>query len=80
MQIMTEKGLLDRDTSVRPQIFRASRAKRDVQRDMVGDLLDRAFGGSTESLVHRALSARPSSPEEIAAIRNFLDELEGESK
>jgi BlaI family penicillinase repressor len=80
MQIMTEKGLLDRDTSVRPQIFRASRAKRDVQRDMVGDLLDRAFGGSTESLVLRALSARPSSPEEIAAIRNFLDELEGESK
>ena len=40
------------------------------------DLLDRVFGGSTESLVLGALSSRPSPPEEIAKIRRFLDEME----
>ena len=76
MQIMTEKGLLERDASVRPQVFSPSRDKADVQRDMVGDLLDRVFGGSPESLVLGALSSRPSTPEEIAKIRRFLDEME----
>ena len=79
MQIMTEKGLLERDTSVRPQVFKPAREKSEVQRDMVGDLLDRAFGGSTESLVLGALSSRPSTPEEIAKIRQFLDKMEGDS-
>ena len=77
MQIMTEKGLLERDTSVRPQIFRPAQAQSEVQGDMVGDLLDRVFGGSTERLVLRALESRPSSPAEIAAIRRYLDEVEG---
>ena len=80
MQIMTEKGLLQRDTSVRPQVFRTTREKSEVQGDMVGDLLDRAFGGSTGSLVLRALSARPSTPEELASIRRYLDELDGEER
>ncbi len=79
MQIMTEKGLLERDTSVRPQVFKPARERSEVQRDMVGDLLDRAFGGSTESLVLGALSSRPSTPEEIAKIRQFLDKMEGDS-
>jgi BlaI family transcriptional regulator, penicillinase repressor len=77
MQIMAEKGLLVRDTSVRPQVFSPARDQADVQADMVGDLLDRIFGGSTENLVLRALSTRPSSPEEIAAIRRHLDALDG---
>ena len=76
MQIMTEKGLLERDASVRPQVFSTAQDQADIQRDMVGDLLDRVFGGSTGNLVLRALSARPSSPDEIAAIRRHLDELE----
>ena len=79
MQIMTEKGLIERDTSVRPQVFSPAREKSEVQGDMVRDLLDRVFGGSTESLVLRALSTRPSSPEELAAIRQHLDQLEGEA-
>lgn len=77
MQIMTEKGLLVRDSTVRPQVFSPARDQAEVQSDMVGDLLDRVFGGSTENLVLRALSTRPSTPEEIAAIRRHLDALDG---
>ena len=61
----------------------AARLRDDVEGGPVqregGDLLDRVFGGSTESLVLRALSARPSSPEELATIRRRIDELEGVS-
>lgn len=77
MQIMTEKGLLVRDSSVRPQVFSPAQDQAEVQTDMVGDLVDRVFGGSTENLVLRALSTRPSTPEEIAAIRRHLDALDG---
>jgi hypothetical protein len=46
----------------------------------VGDLLDRAFEGSAAHLVQRALSSRPASPEELAEIRQWLDQLEGETR
>ena len=77
MQIMTDKGLLERDTSIRPQIFRPAETQAKVQGDLVGDLLDRVFGGSTESLVLRALANRRSDPQELEAIRRYLDEIEG---
>jgi predicted transcriptional regulator len=47
---------------------------------MVGDLLDRAFGGSASRLVMRALSSRQATPEELERIRTLLDEIEGEKR
>jgi len=44
----------------------------------VGDLLDRAFGGSSSRLVMRALASRRASPEELDRIRQLLNEIEGE--
>ena len=48
-----------------------------LKRQLVGDLMDRAFGGSAQNLVMHALAAKPASPEELAEIRRLLDELEG---
>ncbi|MCA9312148.1 MAG: BlaI/MecI/CopY family transcriptional regulator [Phycisphaerales bacterium] len=79
MQIMTDKGLLERDVSVRPQVFRAARARGQTQRLLLGDLLDRAFAGSPGRLVLQALSMRSSTPEELREIRALLDELEGDA-
>jgi predicted transcriptional regulator len=45
---------------------------------LVGDLLERAFAGSAEKLVMRALSAKKVSAKELAGIRKMLDEFEGE--
>ena len=78
MQIMTEKGLLEKDATVRPQLFRAARPKRQTQRMLLGDLLDRAFSGSPGSMVLQALAMKKSTPEELAEIRRMLDELEGD--
>jgi predicted transcriptional regulator len=77
LQIMTEKGLVTRDETARAHVYAAGVPEADTQRQLVGDLLDRAFGGSALKLVLHALSARKASPAEIARIRRMLDDLEG---
>ena len=77
MQNMTEKGLLIRDESARAHVYRAAQSEEAAQKRLVGDLLDRVFGGSAQKLVMRALSARKASAEERAEIRKLLDEMEG---
>lgn len=76
LQIMLDKGLVDRDESQRAHVYRAVAAKDDTQRQLVRDLLDRAFDGSARQLVMRALSADDVSREELDAIRTLLDDLE----
>lgn len=76
MQIMVEKGTLVRDERVRPQVYRPARPQREVQRRLLRDLLSRAFGGSSASLVVQALSARKASADERRQIRALLDELD----
>src|SRR5690242_15669761 len=55
LQIMFEKGLVDRDDNVRPQIYRACHSQEQTQRRLLGDLVHRAFGGSVKALVLQAL-------------------------
>ncbi|MFT5052921.1 MAG: putative transcriptional regulator [Chlamydiales bacterium] len=76
MQIMTEKGLLERDTDVRPQVFWAARPKKQTQKLLLRDLLDSAFSGSPSTLVLQALSMRKSTPDELREIRDLLDSLQ----
>ena len=77
MQIMTDKGLVRRDEAERSHVYRAAAPREQTQRQMVGDLVDRVFGGSARALVLHALSARPTSPEELAQIRKLIDDFEG---
>ena len=70
MQIMTEKGLVERDESERTHVYQA-------RLTLVDNLLEKAFGGSASQLVIRALAAKPASADELAQIRRLLDELEG---
>jgi hypothetical protein len=51
VQIMCDKGLLDRDEASRPQVFRPRVAEQNTERQMVSDLLDRVSGGSARNLV-----------------------------
>lgn len=76
MQIMREKGILKRDESVRPQIYRPAQPRKQMQKMLLRDLRDRAFGGSAGSLVLQALSMKQSAPEELEEIRKLLNRLE----
>jgi BlaI family transcriptional regulator, penicillinase repressor len=80
MQIMTEKGLVVRDESERAHVYEARASEQRTQRQLLADLADRAFGGSPAKLVMQALSGRKATSEELSAIREMLDEMEGESR
>jgi predicted transcriptional regulator len=80
MQIMAEKGLLRRDERQRAHVYIATKPREWTQKQIAGDLLQRAFGGSTRSLLMGALSARKASKDELDSIRQLLDEYEKETK
>ena len=76
MQIMAEKGLVRRNEDQRAHIYEASRPPEWTQRQLAGDLLQRAFGGSARGLMLGALSAKKASKVELAELRRLLDEYE----
>src|SRR5205809_7341424 len=76
MQIMAEKGLVRRNEDQRAHVYQASRPREWTQRQLAGDLLQRAFGGSAARLILGALSARRASKEELAEVRKLLNEYE----
>jgi predicted transcriptional regulator len=73
LQIMTDKGLVSRDERDRSHIYQAKLTEEQTQRQLVRDLLDRAFGGSATKLVMQALAARRASAEELSEIRRLID-------
>ncbi len=74
MQIMADKGLVKRNESARTHVYSANAAKEQTQRQLVQDLVDRAFGGSAAQLVLRALSTDGASDEELKQIRKLIDD------
>ena len=80
LQIMTEKGLVARDETDRTHIYKARHSEAATQRQLVDDLLDRAFGGSARQLVMSALSSRKTSRRDLAEIRRLIEDVEGGSR
>lgn len=78
LQIMHGKGLVWRDESSRSHAYGAAVAEEEVQRRLVDDLAERAFGGSPALLAMRALSAQPARPEDLDAIAELLRRHAGE--
>ena len=76
LSVMLEKGLVKRDESVTPQVYRAASSQKVTQRKMLGDLIDKVYDGSALSLVMQALAASKASPEDLAEVRRMVDELE----
>ena len=72
LQIMTEKGLVIRDEGARTHVYEAAYTQDQTQRQLVTDLLDRAFAGSAAKLVLQALAASKTSPEDLAEIKKLL--------
>src|SRR5437868_9161116 len=75
LQIMTEKGLVVRDESQRAHIYEARYSEQKTQRQLLTDLMERAFGGSPAKLVMQALSSTKASAEELEKIRELLETL-----
>ena len=78
LQIMTEKGLVNRDESNRAHVYQPSASEEETQKQIVGDLLDRVFGGSAMKLVLHSLTSQQATPQDIQQIREMLSKLERE--
>ena len=79
-QIMFEKGLVSRDERDRGHVYRAAVPAEKTKRQMVGDLIDRVFGGSARELVLQALGSQKVSAEELREIQTVIDQMGGKTK
>ena len=80
MQIMAEKRLVTRDESARTHVYEARLDRDATQRQLVSDLVDRAFGGSAAALVMQALSQHPATAEELTEIRKLITKYRKEDR
>jgi len=80
LQIMTDKGLVRRDETDRSHIYHPRLSEDQTQRQLVRDLLDRAFGGSSSKLVMQALATKRASAEELGEIRRLIDARRDQDK
>jgi predicted transcriptional regulator len=76
LQIMDEKGLVERDKQAKAHVYRAKQPQSDVQKNLVSDLLEKAFRGSALKLVQHVLETKPASAEELAEIRRLIADAE----
>lgn len=72
IQVMTEKGLVLKDDSVRPQVFTAAQPREQMQVRLLDELIQRAFNGSASNLVLRAVAAKRISADELNEIKKLL--------
>ena len=80
LQLMIDKGLVIRDESGHAHVYQAQVAQQQTQRQLLGDLMERGFGGSALQLAMQALSLQKASPDELAQIRALLDRMEEENQ
>lgn len=76
LQIMQAKGLVVRDEKEKAHVYRPKNSQRQTQTKLVGTLMEKAFRGSALNLVQHVLETKPTTPEELAAIRQLIDEAE----
>ena len=80
LQIMTEKNLVERDDSNKAHIFKAKQTKENTQKNLVSDLIEKAFRGSALKLVQHVLETKPTSAKELKKIRKLIEEAEKKNK
>ena len=80
MQIMAEKGLVKRNETERSHVYSPVAGQEQTERQLVQDLVDRAFGGSAAALVMQALATSAATPDELREIRTLIAEAEEESR
>ena len=77
LAVMLQKGLVKRDDSASPQVYRAASSQTVTQKKMLRSLIEKAYDGSAMSLIMQALSSSRATEEELSEVRRMLDELEG---
>ena len=73
LQIMTEKGLVQRDERERAHLYRAAVSQADTESRFLRELSERFFSGSAAQLALRALQLEKASDKELEAVRQLIE-------
>ena len=80
MQIMHEKGLVERNVESRAHIYRAKIKQTETGKQMLDEVMNKVFGGSALKLVQQVLENETTSPEEMSEIRKMIEQAEKEAE
>jgi len=82
LQLMDEKGLVERDKTNRAHVYRAKTKQNETGRQMLSDVLQKVFGGSALKLVQQVLETETTTAQELKEIRRMIElaEKKGEQK
>ena len=76
MQIMTEKGLLTRDTALRSHVYAPALLPEDVQSNILDHVLKTVFMGDRSKLVLQALGNQNITHEELYKLKALIQKME----
>ena len=77
MQLMTEKGMLKRDTKNRSHVYAPALQPASVQANILDHVLKTVFMGNRSKLVLQALGMHNASPEELSELKALIQKMEG---
>ncbi|WP_295675255.1 BlaI/MecI/CopY family transcriptional regulator [uncultured Mucilaginibacter sp.] len=75
MQIMHEKGLVERDTAAKTHLYKALITREQAQQTALDKIISTVFKGSTSDLVIQALGHHRASKDEIDAIKSYMEKF-----
>ena len=78
MQIMHEKGILERDTSQRSHIYFPIVKEQDIKGSMLKNFVQNAFEGSASNLILQALGNNKMTENELGEIKALINKLENQ--
>jgi BlaI family penicillinase repressor len=76
MQIMHDKGLVERDTSAKTHLYKAVITREQAQNTAVNKIISTVFNGSPAQLIMQVLGNQHSSKAELDMIKDYLNQLE----
>jgi BlaI family penicillinase repressor len=79
IQIMTEKGLVQRTEAGKAHIYRTTATQEDTQSQLLRDLSERLFAGSASQLAMHALAMQPANSDELAEIRKLIEKRKNQN-
>ena len=77
MQIMHDKGMVERDTTSKTHLYKSLITREQAQQTAIDKIISTVFKGSTSDLVIQALGHHRASKDEIDAIKDYLKQFEG---
>ena len=73
LQIMTDKGLVERSELGKAHVYRAAATQGETQSQLLRDLTTRLFAGSAAQLAMHALSMEAVGADELREIERLID-------